>query len=83
MYTLAISRNADKDLAALSPSFRQIIIRKINSLLINPRPHGVKKLKGEQDQYRVRVGDYRIVYEIKDSILLIIVIRVRHRKEVY
>lgn len=71
MYTLKISRNADKELEALNPSLRNSILRKVNALQNNPRPSGVKKLKGKQNQYRIRMGNYRVVYEIKDNILII------------
>ena len=49
----------------------------------NTRPHGVRALTGEHGLYRVRVGDYRIVYEIRDNELLILVVRVAHRRDVY
>jgi mRNA interferase RelE/StbE len=83
MYTLKISRNADKDLDSLPQSIRTNVMRKINALPNNPRPSGVKKLKGEDHHYRIRIGNYRVVYEIKDDILFILVIRIRHRKEAY
>ena len=54
----------------------------MDSLATNPRPHGVVKLSG-QDAYRLRAGDYRIVYEIHDRILLVVVLDVGHRREVY
>ena len=56
---------------------------KINELAIEPRPNGVKKIQGEENSYRIRVGDYRVVYDIFDDILLITVIRVKHRSQVY
>ena len=48
-----------------------------------PRPVGVRKLTGTKDAYRLRVGDYRIIYQINDNVLTVFVIRVRHRKDVY
>jgi mRNA interferase RelE/StbE len=57
--------------------------RRIESLADNPRPQGVKKLAGEDDFYRVRVGDYRIVYQIRDKSLLVLIVRLGHRSEVY
>ncbi|WP_339378678.1 type II toxin-antitoxin system RelE family toxin [Calothrix sp. NIES-2100] len=56
---------------------------KIDDLAIEPRPHGVKKLKGEYNAYRIRVGDYRIIYEIFDDFLLVSVVEIAHRSEVY
>ncbi|PJB33451.1 MAG: hypothetical protein CO109_00160 [Deltaproteobacteria bacterium CG_4_9_14_3_um_filter_65_9] len=49
----------------------------------NARPHGARKIEGEQSAYRVRVGDYRIVYEVRDRPLLILIMNVGHRREVY
>jgi mRNA interferase RelE/StbE len=57
--------------------------RRIESLADNPRPQGVKKLAGEDDFYRVRMGDYRIVYQIRDKSLLVLIVRLGHRSEVY
>ena len=50
---------------------------------INPRPQGVKKLKGECDAYRIRVGDYRVVYEIFDREIRVLVIAIGHRRDIY
>ena len=65
---------------------RQIIARilgEVESLASNPFPPGVRKLRGSERTYRVRVGDYRVIYEVFQSRLLIQVVRVRHRKDVY
>ena len=55
----------------------------IEALANQPRPTGAKKLKGRDDLWRIRVGDYRIIYEIRDRILVVLVVRVGHRREVY
>jgi mRNA interferase RelE/StbE len=55
----------------------------IDGLASEPRPHGVEKMSGEENAYRVRVGDYRIIYEIHDAFLIVVVIRGGHRREVY
>lgn len=55
----------------------------IEALEENPRPSGCVKLAGDENLYRIRVGDYRIVYEIRDSVLIVTIIKVRHRREVY
>jgi len=55
----------------------------IRSLQAHPRPAGCKKLAGNADYYRIRVGDYRVLYEIRDRVLLVLVIKVGHRREVY
>jgi mRNA interferase RelE/StbE len=59
------------------------VIRKVESLGHNPRPTGCKKLKGYKDQWRVRVGDWRVVYIIDDTAKLVSVTRIAHRREVY
>jgi mRNA interferase RelE/StbE len=56
---------------------------KIQELAIEPRPDGVAKLKNGENRYRIRVGDYRILYQIFDDILIVTVVRVGHRSEVY
>ena len=55
----------------------------INELAKDPRPPGSKKLKGEDRTYRIRVGDYRVLYEVYDQEILVLVIRIRHRKDAY
>jgi len=55
----------------------------IDGLATNPRPPGAKKLKGVAEAWRIRIGDFRIVYEIRDRILLVLVVRVAHRREAY
>lgn len=81
-YTIEIKPSATKQIKKLSQDLQEQIALTINNLAINPRPDGVKKLKN-LDSYRVRVGDYRIIYKIQDNVLLIIVVRVGHRKDVY
>ena len=82
-YYLEIKPSAAKELDALSDALFARIDRKIMALAENPRPHGCRKLQGRKDQWRVRVGDYRVVYTINDAKLLVEVTRVRHRSEVY
>ena len=82
-YTLEIKHSAQKELDALDDSLFVRIDRKILALADNPRPPGCKKLKGYRDQWRVRVGDWRIVYLIDDAANLVTIIRVAHRREVY
>jgi mRNA interferase RelE/StbE len=60
------------------------VSEKISALAENPRPVGIEKLSGsEEDFYRIRIGDYRVLYTIQDKVLLILIIKVRHRREVY
>jgi mRNA interferase RelE/StbE len=75
--------SAKKELVTLPKLMIARLITAIESLATDPRPNGVRKLTGTQDMYRVRVADYRIVYRIEDDRLVIEVVRVAHRKEVY
>lgn len=82
-YRIEIQRSAEKELAALSSTLQARIFKAIDGLVTEPRPNGCKKLSGGKNAYRIRVGEYRIVYEIYDGVLVVIVIRVAHRREVY
>lgn len=82
-YTIEFTPAALRDLKQLPKQILHRISRKIDSLADNPRPPGVERLSGSENSYRIRVGDYRILYEIRDTALLIIIVRTRHRREVY
>ena len=82
-YRVELTRSAEKDLRRIDKSQVATIYRGLESLSDDPRPHGVKKLSGADRTYRIRIGDYRVVYEIEDAVLLVLVIRVAHRKDVY
>jgi mRNA interferase RelE/StbE len=81
-YRVEIAETAAKSIAKLHSQVALRVRNAILGLAENPRPHGVKKLQGE-DAYRLRVGDYRIVYMIDDRRVLVIVIRVGHRSDIY
>ena len=72
-----------RQIKALSIEVRQDIALTIQSLANEPRPIGVKKLSGEKDIYRVRVGNYRVLYRIVNKVLVVVVVSVGHRREVY
>jgi mRNA interferase RelE/StbE len=82
-YKVEFSNGARKQFRKLSPDIQKRVQVKINELAIEPRPSGFKKLQENDNLYRIRVGDYRVIYEIEDDILLIIVIRIKHRSTVY
>jgi len=82
IYSVFIERFAQKQILKLDKKVIPVIKSAIASLADNPRPYGYKKLKGE-DAYRIRVGDYRIIYEINDNEILVIVVSVGHRKNIY
>ena len=81
-YRVEINKKARKSLDKLSDFVVAPVLSAINDLADNPRPQGYRKLKGRKG-YRIRVGDYRVIYEIFDDILLIDVIDLGHRKEIY
>ena len=83
MYRVLLERAAEKDLARPSTEIHTRIIAAIQSLAQNPRPSGCRKLAGSQHDWRIRVGDYRVIYEIADTIRVVRINRVRHRREVY
>ena len=82
-YTVRLDRGPKKFLDALHGDIYNRIISALRALSENPRPHGVKKLKGYRDYWRIRVGDYRVIYTIQNDLLLVVVIRIGHRREVY
>jgi mRNA interferase RelE/StbE len=81
-YKLLIKPSAAKELETLPAKPRRMIARKIQSLAGDPRPRGSEKLSGE-DLYRIRQGDYRVLYDIQDKPGVIVVIKIGHRREVY
>ncbi|RMF18832.1 MAG: type II toxin-antitoxin system RelE/ParE family toxin [Candidatus Dadabacteria bacterium] len=83
MYQIRFEKRAQKALVKLPKAVQQRIGKAIDGLAETPRPKGVKKMSGYQDRWRIRVGDYRVVYEIEDDKLLVLVLRVGNRGEVY
>ena len=81
-YTIVLSKNAQKRLDKLSNQIVGPILNAISELEDNPRPQGFKKLKG-RDGYRIRIGNYRIIYNIFENELIIDIITLGHRKDVY
>lgn len=81
-YKVEIKRSAVKEIENLPKRDLKAVIDKIASLSQDPRPHGCKKLSG-QEKYRVRLGDYRILYAIEDAILIVYVVKAGHRKDAY
>ena len=84
LYKLSIKPSAGKELEAVGPKQdRTRIIAKISALAENPRPRGSEKLAGYDDRYRIRQGNYRVVYEIDDDSSYVIIYKIGHRREVY
>ena len=82
-FTVTFARSARKDLERLNASIVKRIFPKIETLTKNPRPPGCLKLKGSGDLWRIRVGDYRVLYSINDSNEVVDITAVRHRREAY
>jgi mRNA interferase RelE/StbE len=83
-YTVEILRRAERTLRTLTDRKLYRRLRDtIDALAIEPRPHGCAKLSGAKSIYRVRVGDHRIVYQIEDDRLLVLIVDIGHRREIY
>lgn len=82
-YEVEITPAAKRQIKKLTKSIQQLIVKRLEELVENPRPPGVLKMETEENLYRVRVGDYRIIYQIQDLMLLIVVVKVGHRGNVY
>ena len=82
-YVVELTTAAAREVRKLDPSIRRRIIARLQELETDPRPPGVRKLAGFDDAWRVRVGDYRILYEVRDDVVLVTVFRVAHRRDVY
>jgi mRNA interferase RelE/StbE len=82
-YAVEFRRSAKKDLGRLHPVVQRRVVRAAESLAIDPRPPGCRKLHGSDNAFRIRMGDYRVVYTVDDAVLIVAIERVRHRGEVY
>ena len=83
-YSLKIKPSAAKELQAISSkAMLSKLIERISSLAIQPRPQGSEKLAGRANLYRVRQGDYRVIYSVDDESRVVVVIKVGHRRDVY
>jgi mRNA interferase RelE/StbE len=83
VYEVYVEKSAENELKRLSTSTFHRIIPQIRTLAQNPRPSGCRKLTGSKNDWRIRVGDYRVLYEIDGKIRAVRIMRVRHRREVY
>lgn len=81
-YQVILPKSVQKELDRLPDEIAKRILTRLTALETNPRPADVKKLKG-RDAWRLRVGDYRVIYEIHDRVLQILVITIGHRRDVY
>ena len=82
-YVVVFARSARKELQNLDPQVARRILKQIEALVTDPRPSGVVKLEGATDLWRIRIGQWRVVYRISDRERLVDIIAVRHRGDVY
>lgn len=82
-YSIEFLRTARKELASLPSNVQKRIAAEIEALKANPRPPGVKALKNGGGRLRLRIGDYRIIYRIEDDRLVVVVVKVGHRRDIY
>jgi mRNA interferase RelE/StbE len=81
-YKLVFKKSVSKDFRSIAHADVVSIVQRIDALVVDPRPDGSEKLSG-QERYRVRQGVYRIIYEVMDELLIVTVVKVGHRKQVY
>ena len=82
-YAITFARSARKELERLNTNVLGRIFPKIEALAQNPRPHGCRKLRGFDSLWRIRIGDYRVIYQIFDDEMAVDIVAVRHRSQVY
>jgi len=82
-YAVEVKLSARKELESLPNTVLGRVVRKLDSLAHDPRPAGCKKLRGYNDQWRIRIGDWRVVYIINDAARLVSITRIAHRSKVY
>jgi mRNA interferase RelE/StbE len=82
-YRVEFSKAAERQFKGLPRPVRARLTSRVDRLAEDPRPPGSKRLSGAQDLYRIRMGDYRVIYAIRHEVLLVLVMKVGHRREVY
>ena len=82
-YKIIITKSIQKQLDNLPSNIQDRVYEKISQLAEEPRPDGVAKLKGYDNEYRIRIGDYRLVYEIQYEKLIVLILQCKHRRDVY
>jgi mRNA interferase RelE/StbE len=82
-YSIIVARPAQKEIKSLDQGVRERILPALRALAVEPRPSGCRKLVGAQNRWRIRVGDYRVIYTVNDADHIIEIIIVRHRSKAY
>ena len=83
MFQIIVDRSAENDLNRIAPEVGPKLATAIRALAEDPRPPGCRKLVGSENDWRIRVGSYRVIYEIADEIRIVRITRIRHRKDFY
>ena len=82
-HTVQLAPAAKRQLRKLGRSIQERVVRRLEKLEKDARPPGVEKMEGDESTYRIRMEEYRIVYEVQDKVLVVLVLKVGHRREVY
>ena len=82
-YQVLFTPRAEREFESLPEAARRRIAPRIDALAEEPRPRGIKKLQGREGTYRLRAGDYRVLYTIEDRVVTVVVVRVGHRRDIY
>ena len=82
-YQVLFTPRAEREFKSLPEAARRRIAPRIDALAEEPRPRGIKKLQGREGTYRLRVGDYRVLYTIEDRVVTVVVVRIGHRRDIY
>ncbi|MGA2622181.1 MAG: type II toxin-antitoxin system RelE/ParE family toxin [Thermoguttaceae bacterium] len=82
-YEVFFKPSADRQLQKLPPDIQRRIVSELAAVALNPRPPGVVKMGGYENLWRIRIGNYRVLYEIHDDHLIVLVLRIAHRKDAY
>ncbi len=83
MYSIEFTTSAAREFRSLEPQLKRRIAQAIDPLAHNPRPRGTRKLKGHEHLYRLRIGHYRVVYEVRDDVRVVKITQIRHRRDAY
>ena len=82
-YSIQLTPAAQRQLKKLNPQARRVVATCIDGLATDPRPHGFRKLEGADSFYRMRAGSYRVIYQVRDDVLQVLVVCLGDRKDVY
>lgn len=82
-YRLELKKSAQKEFSKLPAVHSKRISEAIDGLTVDPFPSGFRKLVGSEFKYRIRIGDYRVIYEVREAVLIVFVVKIGHRKDIY